>query len=994
MNNGINRRNPYIVGRPIDESDKFFGRESLFQVIEDNLRNKTKLILLYGQRRIGKSSVLKQIPKKVAQEKFVFVNFDIQDKSYFSLYEILHRIAIAIIENLELDGTILPPSSEEIKNNNELFSRIFLQAIYQQLGDKSLVLLLDEFDVLSEKNSALDNRVFFAYIKSLLKQQERLFIIPVVGRHLNELKNLRNFFSQAPYKEIALLDEDSTQRLITKPAEGMLTYESQAIQAIFKKSAGHPFFTQVICFTLFGRARELDKWNVTGTDVEDIVDRVFKEETAQAGLAWFWDGLPISERVVLSAVAEAQKIAIEKEQRVPEEPLTLLSRYGVIVTEALNEAAKQLAENGFLDDTGRRIKIELVRCWLVRSHPLQHEIQELEKVDQEHINPLLEVANSLGEEGRKQNALDIYEQVLVINPNHFSCISQLAKVYLEAENFDRALELYTRTYQFDPVRNTNEFLLCLEIYGHKLITQRAFSQAKEQFNRVLEIYPHRSLAQQKLAEIAAYESGVPIPLNPPSILPPQQRKRKIIRGSIAVAIVAAITVPIGLVVYNFSTPCPAGQQKHLGIFCQPDTNRISRGDRTLLFPNIKNENRDRGIQAFKNGNYLDATQFFKMAVANNRNNPELLIYYNNSLARLHGSPFILAAVVPTENKPNFAQEMLRGVAQAQNQFNDKGGFNGRLLEIVIANDGNEPDKAKLIASELIKDPSILGVIGHNSSDATKTALSEYEKAELAIISPTSSSILVKNPVFFRAVASDEVAGQKLAEYAYNKLKLKKVVIFSNPNSQYSDSLREVFTKHFEKLGGEIVRKPYIDLTSPTLDAEKEVPVSIYRYKAEAAMLFPDTQHTHVALKIITANGERKNRPQNNNRRWLQLLGGHTLYSNETLSADANAVEDLIIEAPWFKEVPEAKDFAQKAEKQWGGGISWRTATSFDATQAFIKAISLSPNPSRSTTLKKLGKVNLLSSDTSGYPLQFTDERERQGEPILVKVKGGKFVKLE
>jgi branched-chain amino acid transport system substrate-binding protein len=71
-----------------------------------------------------------------------------------------------------------------------------------------------------------------------------------------------------------------------------------------------------------------------------------------------------------------------------------------------------------------------------------------------------------------------------------------------------------------------------------------------------------------------------------------------------------------------------------------------------------------------------------------------------------------------------------------------------------------------------------------------------------------------------------------------------------------------------------------------------------------------------------------------------------------------------------------------------GGISWLTATTFDATQAFIKA--LSNNPSRTTVLERLQKVNLKSSEVSGYPLQFTEKRERKGQSILVQVKGGKF----
>ncbi|MFM6371830.1 MAG: ABC transporter substrate-binding protein, partial [Dolichospermum sp.] len=167
---------------------------------------------------------------------------------------------------------------------------------------------------------------------------------------------------------------------------------------------------------------------------------------------------------------------------------------------------------------------------------------------------------------------------------------------------------------------------------------------------------------------------------------------------------------------------------------------------------------------------------------------EVVIYYNNALARKAGSPFTLAVVVPIGTNSSDAQEILRGVAQAQNQFHDKKGFNGRLLEIVIANDDNKK-QAQQVAQKLVKDTSILGIIGHNSSDATKEALPEYEKAQLPIISPTSTSFLLNSPVFFRAVYSDESGSRKLAEYTYKNLQSKKAVIFANPNSLYSDSIR-------------------------------------------------------------------------------------------------------------------------------------------------------------------------------------------------------------
>jgi len=186
------------------------------------------------------------------------------------------------------------------------------------------------------------------------------------------------------------------------------------------------------------------------------------------------------------------------------------------------------------------------------------------------------------------------------------------------------------------------------------------------------------------------------------------------------------------------------------------------------------------------------------------------------------------------------------------------------------------------------------------------------------------------------------------------------------------------------MGGKVL--PTIDLSDKEFDPREEVRISIKEFKAEAAILFPDTEHTNSTIEIAKANKDN-NSP-------LGLLGGHTLYSNDTLIKGRKAVEGMILSVPWFRETSQAKAFAEKSGKKWGGGISWRTATSFDATQAFIQALSKdnTQDNTRAKVLERLQKVKLNNNQTSGYPLQFK-EGERQGQSVLVEVKDGKFTMI-
>jgi ABC-type branched-subunit amino acid transport system substrate-binding protein len=397
------------------------------------------------------------------------------------------------------------------------------------------------------------------------------------------------------------------------------------------------------------------------------------------------------------------------------------------------------------------------------------------------------------------------------------------------------------------------------------------------------------------------------------------------------------------------------------------------------------------VTAFKNKNYPEAINQFARVKNIERGNPEFEIYYNNALAHYKGNYLTLAVVVPVDARREHVIDKLKGVAQAQANFNNKKGLKGRLLNIVIANDSNNPSQAQKVAQELIKDKNVIGIIGHNDSQATQAALYKYEKAGLAIISPTSTSTLLnhqQSKVFFRAVTSDQASSKKLADYAI-KNKMKRVVIYYRYKDIYSESLKLAFETSFKKQGGTVVRAK--NLADPTLNASAEVLLSAIEYQADAAIFFPNTELTYKAIEIARAQQQLSNLP-----RKLKMLGGDSLYSSQILQKSGKAFEGLILAIPWFNESSNSQQskFEVEAGKRWEEDrISWDTATSYDATQAFIKAISSSDNPSRKSVLEKLPSIDLLPDESSGDGLKFIDG-ERKQEPVLVKVVNGEFKKVD
>ncbi|MBX9259399.1 tetratricopeptide repeat protein, partial [Desmonostoc muscorum CCALA 125] len=706
--------------------DEFFGREILFTNIADSLQQNAQFILLHGQRRIGKSSVLRNIPLFVSPDEFVFVPCDLQEYGSASLNQILYAIAREIFQHLELNTNILEPLlNANLENIRRIFNRRVLGQVDEKLDNKKLVLLLDEFDVVSHNDT--ENSVgFLRFLETLVRQQEELFVIAVVGRYLNAMPNLVQSFRGAPFYEIGLLDNNDAQQLITQPAAQIWEYQEKTIAEILKISSGHPLCTQALCYQIFQLVRNENNLSQSKIVPDYVLEAIPNAiNTAEGGLDSICQGLSIPEKVVISAVAKVQ------EHNTIENPLKLLEAYGLVLTDSLEEAIQLLINKGFLDSNPVKLKVELVRLWLLQCHPLRNEIRTLETLQENNINQLLPVARCcwMGEK-QQDAALAIYEQVLQLNPNHFSTIVELAEKYLEVENFDKALKLYERVYKLDSERYQQQFLEGLNRYGHWLIIKRNYVAAKQQYEKILQIQLGNTLAQQKLAEIKVYQANTNIISTSINYLSNLITLNSRLTMLILIGLIGSSIVSIALNHYvstiNGNTiipPRPEDSPKPNNRI----SNSMSRGDRTL-FPDIQNSDRDSGIDSFKKGKYEVAANYFAEAVKKNPNDPEILIYYNNALARNKDNRLTLAVVVPAKKRTNSAQEILRGVAQAQNQFNQQNGLQGGLVEIVIADDDNNEDTAKQIADELVKDKSILGVIGHGSSKVTNTALPIYTKA--------------------------------------------------------------------------------------------------------------------------------------------------------------------------------------------------------------------------------------------------------------------------
>ncbi len=354
--------------------------------------------------------------------------------------------------------------------------------------------------------------------------------------------------------------------------------------------------------------------------------------------------------------------------------------------------------------------------------------------------------------------------------------------------------------------------------------------------------------------------------------------------------------------------------------------RTSSGEAILT---ASTQKKQAGAAAFAQGNYLEAATQFKASLAQQPNDPEARIYLQNAQA-LQGNPLKLAVSVPIGTDINLAKEVLRGVAQAQQEVNNLGGVKGRKILVVIANDDNDVAIAQKIAQDFVNQSDILGVVGHIASNVTLATAATYDQGKLVMISPISSAVQLSNRsrYIFRTLPSDYVAARSLADYMLTTQKHQKAVVFFNSKSDYSRSLKGEFSTAIALGGGQIVAE--FDLADSGFSASQSLEQSL-KLGAQTIMLASNTGALDRALQVVQANRGR-----------LAMLGGDDVYGSKTLEVSQEQGLGMVVAVPWHILGDPSSTFPTRSRQLWGGDINWRTVTAFDATQALITALQGDP----------------------------------------------------
>lgn len=310
---------PYVTGSPLEPQhghSVFYGREELIDKISRQIASSGNVVLLEGNRRAGKTSVLKHLEGKSAIPGWLAVYSSLQGAEGASqavgvpTAEVFREIARSIATALTKLGVEVPlPNGQMIAAGKPALGvaracregiseessfanfRDYLELVLALLEANGLgmVLMLDEFDKLQE---GIDNRVTSPQVpenfRFLIQTYPKFSAILTGSRRL---KRLREEYWSALYGlgtsiSVTALDTESARKVVTEPVRDQLVFSQEAVDRVVEVTARHPYLMQCLCNRVFDYAVQSKSRSITAGVVNDAAVGLVRNNEHFASL---WD---------------------------------------------------------------------------------------------------------------------------------------------------------------------------------------------------------------------------------------------------------------------------------------------------------------------------------------------------------------------------------------------------------------------------------------------------------------------------------------------------------------------------------------------------------------------------------------------------------------------------------------------------------------------------------------------------------------------------------
>jgi len=264
----------YSGGTPVEDEGMFFGRAALIDRIIKCLStgNTGQCFVLYGQKRSGKSSVLKQVEKRLGKS----VLFVPMSAGMFSPGNLWSSFARMLLQELTFrleDADSEVPENWPSRSDVDARPLETIRDVVRGLKKRGyqIIVAIDEFTYVFE-NAHEDVETFMRGWKALL--EAKAFNAILVGQDtMPRFKQaFPNEFGVTHDERITYLEEEEAAALASRPIllDGASRYRGQALHRLFDLTAGSPFFLQIACDRLVRHLNARKAPFITEADIEQV----------------------------------------------------------------------------------------------------------------------------------------------------------------------------------------------------------------------------------------------------------------------------------------------------------------------------------------------------------------------------------------------------------------------------------------------------------------------------------------------------------------------------------------------------------------------------------------------------------------------------------------------------------------------------------------------------------------------------------------------------
>lgn len=330
----------------------------------------------------------------------------------------------------------------------------------------------------------------------------------------------------------------------------------------------------------------------------------------------------------------------------------------------------------------------------------------------------------------------------------------------------------------------------------------------------------------------------------------------------------------------------------------------------------------------------------------------------------------------------FGQSGANGARLAANEWNAKGGINGRQIELIVEDDKCDATEGVNAVQKLLNQDRVAAVIGPVASSVALAVAPLCQGAGVPLITGTATAdkLSESGDFIFRACFKDSFQGLVMAKFATENLKAKKAACLFDLGNDYSKGLAESFRDAFQARGGQVVAFE----TYGKDDVDFLAQLTAIKAAAPDAIFLPDYYHK---VGPIAAQARQLSIT-------VPLLGGDGWDSPDLVKLGGDAVEGSFFSNHYSRdfENPEASAFLANFKTTFGSDPDALAALFYDSANILFAGMQASGDPDNRVAVRDAmaktagfkGVTGVITFDENGDPVK---------SAVVLTIEGGqqKFV---